>query len=152
MSAEVTVIPAPLAPDFAFAAPEGAPGSLKSVLKNSAVLLVFDRNAQSARQAQLDGWRTKLAAHGVAVVEIADDSAIRRVYALYERQTQLGPLPPAAHIEFLIDRDGYIRARWRPGDVPDWQDLTALEFEINAIARLKLAPVSAPEPASEHVH
>jgi putative copper resistance protein D len=59
------------------------------------------------------------------------------------------PIPPfPAHVEFLIDRQGYIRARWLPDSSPKWaerQDLLA------AIAWLNREKPRAPAP-DDHVH
>lgn len=143
MSAEVTADPAPVAPDFSLAAVVGAATTLKSLLDQDAVLLAFDANPTSPRGAQLEEWRSVLAESGVYIVAIADDPELRSVYALYD--TAGAPL--TAPVEFLIDHQGYIRARWHPGDVPDWQNLDALTREIAAMARLKFAPV-----VQVHVH
>ena len=48
------------------------------------------------------------------MVTITGSPELRAAYALYERRPQIDA-PPASHIEFLIDRSGDIRARWRPG-------------------------------------
>lgn len=143
MSAEVTADPAPVAPDFSLPAAVGAATTLKSLLDQGAVLLAFDASPSSPRSAQLEEWRSVLAESGIAVIAITDDPALRSVYASYD----LAGAPPAAPVEFLIDHEGYIRARWHPGDMPDWQNLDALTREIAAMARLKFAPV-----AQVHVH
>ena len=42
-------------------------------------------------------------------------------------------LPMPTHMEFLIDRSGYLRARWIPGgDRPGWSDIKTLVAEILA--------------------
>jgi putative copper resistance protein D len=54
-----------------------------------------------------------------------------------------------AHMEFLIDRSGYLRARWIPGGVtPGWSDIKVLLAEIHALNQETV--VSA--PPAEHVH
>ncbi len=56
-------------------------------------------------------------------------------------------LPP--HMEFLIDRSGYLRARWIPGGPrPGWADLKILLAEIQALNQESAAAA----PAEEHVH
>ena len=57
------------------------------------------------------------------------------------------PLPP--HMEFLIDRSGYLRARWIPGaSGPGWLDIKALLAELQALNQESVAAA----PADEHVH
>jgi putative copper export protein/mono/diheme cytochrome c family protein len=149
--AEVTVSPAPLAPDFVLPIPQDGAATLAALRAQGGVLLVFATLPQSqARLDQLQQWRDTLGQAGINVLTIIDAPAIRGVYAIYERRPQIEDEPPAAHIEFMIDRAGYIRARWRPGDTPDWALLPALQREIAAMARIKLTPVA--EPAVGHVH
>jgi putative copper resistance protein D len=58
-------------------------------------------------------------------------------------------LEPPRHVEFLIDRQGYIRARWVPGGHgPGWDDLGLLRDQIQILDRQ--AP--AAPPPDEHVH
>jgi len=55
------------------------------------------------------------------------------------------PLPD--HMELLVDRQGYLRARWMPRDGDGWADPSRLVAEV---ARLGTeAPVALPP---EHVH
>ncbi|MFI4986091.1 MAG: hypothetical protein ACHQF3_01490 [Alphaproteobacteria bacterium] len=57
-------------------------------------------------------------------------------------------LPMPRHMELLIGRAGYLRARWIPGKVQGWESLARLQQEIAALAREPPRP-----PASEeHVH
>jgi putative copper resistance protein D len=56
------------------------------------------------------------------------------------------PLPP--HLEFLIDRQGYLRARWIPGEGSGWEDLDEL---LSAIDRLNQEKYAVPAP-DLHVH
>ncbi len=141
LRAEVATNPAPLAPDFAFGAADGTPGTLKAVLAGNAVLLALAESAQSPLVLQLEESRSVLAANGVVLLAIADDREIRSVYALYDRQDGPEAAPTRLPVAFLIDRDGYIRARWHPGDTPDWRNVDTLTQEITAMGRLKLAPV-----------
>ncbi|MFO1353080.1 MAG: hypothetical protein U1F68_21350 [Gammaproteobacteria bacterium] len=53
------------------------------------------------------------------------------------------------HMEFLIDRFGYLRARWLPEDVqPGWRDEALL---LGEAARLQREPRIAPPP-DPHLH
>jgi hypothetical protein len=40
------------------------------------------------------------------------DATVAAAYALFARQSA-EPQSPPAHVEFLIDREGYLRVRWR---------------------------------------
>ncbi len=143
MGAKVTADAAPIAPDFSLPAPLGAATTLRSLLAQDAVLLAFDGRPDNPRTIQLEAWRSALAEKGVALIAVADDPALRSVYASYD----IAGAPLAAPVEFLIDREAHIRARWHPGDAPDWRNLDALKREIAAMARLKFAPA-----AQVHVH
>jgi hypothetical protein len=59
------------------------------------------------------------------------------------------PDPPMPrHMELLIDRAGYLRARWIPGHPgASWSEMRALVGEIQALNREAPAP-----PPAEHVH
>jgi putative copper resistance protein D len=79
---------------------------------------------------------------------IADpDSRVAAAYALF-RRTENGVPPVPDHIEFLIDRDGYLRARWTPGEKPDWSRIPELLAQIEMLDR-EGPHESAP---AEHVH
>jgi putative copper export protein/mono/diheme cytochrome c family protein len=149
--AEVTTQPVPRAPDFALPEPQGGAGTLSALLQHRAVLLVFATLPLSQpRLDQLAQWRDALDRDGIAVVKVMQAPEIRAAYSLYERRPQV-ETPPAPHIEFLIDRDGDIRARWRPGDTPDWTQLASLEREVKALTIPPSAEVAPAMPAG-HVH
>jgi putative copper export protein/mono/diheme cytochrome c family protein/peroxiredoxin len=61
---------------------------------------------------------------------------------------QLPEPPVPSHLELLVDRQGYLRARWMPKDGDGWTDPATLVAEIQRLVRE--AP-TAPFP-SEHVH
>jgi putative copper resistance protein D len=75
---------------------------------------------------------------------------IATAYTLLARG--LGQAPrgaPPLHAEFLIDRQGYIRARWLPGAPgPGWDTLRTLVEQIQLIDKETPA---GPAP-DEHVH
>jgi putative copper resistance protein D len=52
-----------------------------------------------------------------------------------EAYSMFRPTGPAAsdHFELLVDRDGYLRARWAPGDGPDWSRMPELLAQIEAL-------------------
>jgi putative copper resistance protein D len=149
--AETTTQPVPRAPDFTLPEAQDGSGTLSALLQHRAVLLVFATLPQSQQRLdQLKQWRDSLDQAGVTVVTVTQSADIRAVYALYERRPQLD-VPPAPHVEFLIDRAGHIRARWRPGDTPDWEQLAALEREIAALTAPAPVDLSPAMPAG-HVH
>lgn len=150
--AEVTTNAAPLAPDFVLPEPQGDAATLAALDKTSNVLLVLATLPESQpRLDQLRQWHDALGQAGVSVVVASDSPAVRSAYALYERRPQVEDEAPSPDTEFLIDRNGYIRARWRPGDTPDWTQLPALEREIAALTHRELAPPPAQAPVG-HVH
>jgi putative copper resistance protein D len=58
---------------------------------------------------------------------------------------------PVEHAEFLIDRSGYIRARWIPAQETgpeSWSDLDVLERQIKTV---QSEPIIAPPP-DDHAH
>ena len=61
------------------------------------------------------------------------------------RRTESRGSQVPAHMELLIDRFGYVRARWLPGDQPDWHDL------IRQVEVLAAEPQVRPPP-DDHVH
>src|SRR5579863_2677507 len=150
LSADVTTDPAPVAPDFDFPAEDGAQGSLSALLAKSAVLLVLADNREPPSPIdQLEASRSALAANGVTMVVIGDDPDLRAVYRAYEPGRTRQTILPVRAVVFLIDRDGYLRAAWRPGDTPDWSNPETLAREVAAMGRLKLAPAAVP---NVHVH
>jgi putative copper resistance protein D len=166
-----------VAPDFAFATGP-AQASLKDYRGRQPVLLVlFTLPESRARITQLANAYGDIRSFGAAMVAVpmndgekilsrlgstppilfpvATENApdIVATYSLFRRtRTPEGALsnPPApAHMEFLIDRSGYLRARWIPGGPrPGWSDVKVLLAEIQALSQEEtLEP-----PPAEHVH
>ena len=77
---------------------------------------------------------------------------IFETYALFRRSFSADgtlPDPPVPrHMEFLIDRQGYLRARWIQGEDIGWSEMANLFREID---RLNQEKSSAPAP-DDHVH
>jgi putative copper resistance protein D len=157
--------------DFAFVDQRGNAGALKDYRGRSAVLLVFFTLPESAaRLAQLAQEHARLrdagaqllavplagdaaAAPDAAFPVVADGAAeTARTYALLRRTlADLDPrdaAPMPAHMEMLVDRFGYIRARWVMGDGEGWQGMEPLLSQLAALAR---EPQIRPPP-DEHVH
>jgi len=84
------------------------------------------------------------------VTEGSDE--IARAYGLFRRTLSpegMTPDPPMpSHMELLVDRAGYLRARWIPGaGGPGWASLPVLVAELQQLNRETPAP-----PPAEHVH
>jgi len=165
------------APDFNFAAHNGSTGTLKDFRSKKTVLLVLYSPASASSQARLENLQKSyatLTAQDVEVlaVPIGETSGlggaagdipfpvvtqgheeIVRTYRLLRRTTtylgadddQDTPL----HMEFLIDRYGYLRARWVSGSGADgWAQAEALTAQV---AQLKREKQILPYP-DDHVH
>lgn len=162
-------------PDFDFVTQTGRVAALKEYREHKAVLLVFYTLPFSAqRLAELERIYPNLQARDTEVIAIAlsgtDPSSVGRAfpmvtdggqdaataYLLFRRtlgnpgKTILGEAP--AHMEILIDRFGYARARWLPQDeegaAGDWRDT---QFLLEQIESLRSEPQILPSPDA-HVH
>ena len=163
------------APDFRFVSDQKGNARLKDFRERKAVLLVvFSWPQSQPRLESLRSEADRLAALGVEVLAVPSGEATMRAvergalrdfpftfvgegaedivdtYALYART--LGDAGRDAsgvrtsHIEFLIDRFGYIRARWIPqSSSAAWEQL---ETQISLLNR---EPRILPPP-DEHVH
>ncbi len=168
-----TVDPEPrfAAPDFAFTTGVGESHNLKDSRGERIVLLVlFTLPGSRERLVQLseiysalrlrgaevlaiplEGTRGVYRALGPApiffpiVVDGAEEAAA--TYAVFARDVT-GDVTPR-HVEFLVDRQGYLRARWIPGGSDGgWADPSRLVAEVERLAK---EPARA-LPPSEHVH
>jgi copper resistance protein D len=163
--------------NFSFAAHDGTSGTLKDFRRQKAVLLVLFSWPES--QARLDQLRQAYATlrdtnTAVLTVPVNDlnpeDLAaitadipfpvatqgapeIVRSYALFRRTLSnpdlAGQGTTPKHMEFLIDRYGYLRARWIPAvDGSGWTDLGELMRQIEQLNReQEIRP-----PPDDHVH
>jgi putative copper resistance protein D len=164
--------PSVVAPDFTFGVGVGPSETLRDHRGRSIVhLVLFTLPESLPRLEQIDeGW-TKLGLAGARVVAVPmqdADEMYRRlgtrvanpaiavegseeIVAAYTLLTQTPPperrMPPP-HVEFLIDGQGWIRARWMPGQEPAW---TELAFLLAEVQRLDKEAPSAPPP-DDHVH
>ncbi|HWN13217.1 MAG TPA: CopD family protein, partial [Candidatus Dormibacteraeota bacterium] len=164
-----------VAPDVAIVVGPAPPRSLKDLRDRwMTLLVVFTLPESRARLGQLAEAYNTLQALGTEIVAVPRDDGsdiIRRLgghppilypvitdgaadiataYTLLARG--LGPAPrgaPPLHAEFLIDRQGYIRARWLPGAPgPGWDTPPTLIEQIQLIDKETPA---GPAP-DEHVH
>lgn len=153
----------------------GLTAALKEYRERKSVLLVFYSQPFSAKRlVELARVYPQLQSSGTEVIAIALPGATSSpslpfsvvtdgaqeaatAYLLFRRtlsdpgKTVLGE--PPSHMEFLIDRFGYVRARWLPqedggGATDDWYDPKFLLSQIERIAR---EPRILPPP-DDHVH
>jgi len=161
------------APDFVYGIGLGENRALKDLRGDSIVLLVlFTLPDSRPRLAQLCALIPRLGELGARSLAIPMGNAggvyrqlggpgflftvvtegnreIADTYALFRRSFAAEGLPPAPHhLEFLIDRQGYIRARWLPRESIGWADPDKLFAEID---RLNTERPGEPAPL-EHVH
>jgi copper resistance protein D len=175
LGARVDPEPWLVAPDFSYTTVAGEGQTLKDHRGRGTVLLVFFRLPGShERLVQLHDLAPHLqrlgstvlavplhtdrevpmelstSPHWSMVVDGAVEAAI--TYDLFRKGLSSlwrRPNPPLPfHIEFLIDRQGYIRARWLPGSGPGW---VGAEELMAMIERLNQEKPRAPAP-DEHVH
>jgi putative copper resistance protein D len=76
---------------------------------------------------------------------VATYSLMRRTLANPDTRNER-PIP--THIEFVIDRFGYIRSKWLPNESNDWDNAAAI---ISALETLK-SEKKIKEPPDDHVH
>jgi putative copper resistance protein D len=161
-----------VAPDFAFQIGHSQQETLKQQRGRFIVLLVlFSDPGSLPRLRALDAALPQLDAAGVRVVAVAmakdtaasirDELELPRLavaatepdtiaaYSLFRRTPSVEGVPPMpAHMEFLIDRAGYLRYRWSPVYGTGWDRMAAL---VEQIDRLNREPARPPAPEG-HVH
>ena len=167
-----------VAPDLAIVVGPAPPRSLKDLRDRWMTLLVlFTLPESRARLTELAEAYNTLQALGTEVVAVPrgdgrdilhrlggrppilfpviTDGAgdIATTYTLLARglpsAAPAGRAAPPLHAEFLIDRQGYVRARWLPGSPgPTWDRLATLTDQIQLLDKETPAG-SAPD---EHVH
>lgn len=159
-------------PVFSYNAHDGSSGALQDFRGNKPVLLViFSWPYSQARIAQLKAAYTTLAAQNIQVLvvpaheleadvlaEITQDMPypvvadtareITQSYALSRRTMShpdlLGRGSIPDHMEYLIDRSGYLRARWIPSaDETGWENMGLLIKQIEQLNTEKLPVVQA---------
>ena len=150
------------APDFDFQIGERPQEALQAY-RGRYVLLVFCTPAATGgRLRALQAAEARLRSAGVHVVAMPLDGAPAPASARASGASLLAdPEPQVAaayalfrgaaggdDLEFLIDREGYLRARWRPGEEPDWSRIPELLGQIETLDR-EGPHGSAP---AEHVH
>jgi putative copper resistance protein D len=165
-----------VAPDFSYTTGVGEERSLKDHRGERLVLLVFFTLPGSAeRLGLLAAAAPALTRHGAVVLGVParapgdvyralgarpvffpiavdgapDAAGAYRLFRLDLSPESDGPTPPPLeHMELLVDRQGYLRARWVPGAAEGWADPARLIAEVERLAR---EPARAPI-ADDHVH
>ncbi|WOJ90591.1 CopD family protein [Methylocapsa polymorpha] len=165
-------------PDFSLTDENGVTGLDVDYRGKSALLLVFSPGGaeDEARLEQLLSARQRLSDLGAKIVLIAPPKtgdALREraagkiltvnqnqdyAFAAYGLLTRTfadakvdAARVPIEHVEFLIDRSGYIRGRWIPSQesgAGGWGDLSLLEEQLQLLAK---EPLRAPPP-DVHAH
>lgn len=142
-------------PDFFYTADDGSNGLLQDFRENKSIMLItFTWPQSKERLEQISQIYNQLATHNTEVIAVPMEdldaettaqiaakipfplvtegaSDIVTSYALYRRTLTrpdlLGVGTNPDHMEFLIDRYGYLRARWIPmGDQEGWGDVDLL--------------------------
>jgi putative copper resistance protein D len=171
LGAQVEPTPWLIAPDFALDSRGGSNETLKDQRGKAVIhLVLFTLSGSRERLSQLNDAREAIAAAGTQIMAVpmrpiapaerqylqslsfpaaVDESPeIPATYTLFRRTVAEAGVPSVPlHLEFLIDHQGYIRARWIPGQSPGWEELPRLLQEIGWLTK---EPARAPAP-EEHV-
>jgi len=164
-------------PNFSYTAHDGSSGTLKDFRgKQDVLLILFSWPESRVRLDQLRAAATSIIGKNTAILavpmtDLTPDELIAIVrdmpfpvvtqgareisssYALFRRTLSIPDLfgegTSPKHMEFLIDRFGYLRARWIPiGDVSGWGDTTVLTQQITQLNQEReILP-----PPGDHVH
>jgi putative copper resistance protein D len=164
-------------PNFSYTAHDGSSGTLKDFRgKKNLLLILFSWPESCDRIAQLRAASTAIIGKNAAILavpmmdQLPDDLAaivrdmpfpvvtqgareISSSYALFRRTLSIPDLFGEGirpkHMEFLVDRFGYLRARWiLNGDGAGWTDMALLTQQIT---QLNQEPEILPPPG-DHVH
>jgi putative copper resistance protein D len=164
-------------PNFPYTAHDGSSGTLKDFRNQKNVLLVlFSQPESRERLEQLRALYPELKAANTVLLAVPEDNPdpktldkiaadmpfpivtqgaeeIVQSYKLFRRTLSkpdlLGEGTLPAHMEFLVDRFGYLRARWIPEtDDPGWSNPSML---MQQIAQLNREEEILPPPG-DHVH
>ncbi len=164
-------------PNFSYTAHDGSSGTLKDFRgRHSLLLVLFSWPESRDRLEQLRAASTTITGKNTAILAVPmtdlppDELAaivrnmpfpvvtqgareISNSYALFRRTLSIPDLfgegTRPKHMEFLVDRFGYLRARWIPnGDGTGWTDMTLLTQQISQLNQEgEILP-----PPGDHVH
>jgi putative copper resistance protein D len=152
------------APDVAVSVGRLTPTSLRDLRgKRMALLVLYDLPGSRARMIQLAKHYGALSVQGVEIIAAARRSSQEAIADLGQSPSVLFPVitdgnediaaayrlftPGAAHAEFLIDRQGYIRAIWR-SDQTDMPGADAVQAQVEKLNEEK----SPPPLPDDHIH
>jgi putative copper resistance protein D len=164
-----------VAPDFSYTVGVGAPHWLREYRGQTIVLLVFFRLPEAReRLSRLAEAYFEFRMRGAEILAVPLENA-DTVYRALGSQLLLFPFaiggapdavavyrllgdqkrgsdPSPHHMEFVIDRQGYLRGRWLPTGSPDaaggWSDPRALLEQLTLLAR---EPITT-SVVGEHIH
>jgi len=155
-----------VAPDFTFESGEGQEslGQLRSIT----LLVLYTLPQSLARLSELEAETQAYASAGTRVIALPMQAAVRSeevatahressivvvadpdvaaVYATFARQSAGTAVGEPTHLEFLIDRQGYLRARWL--GIPDQAALRTSEI----LAQAELLKREPPRPPAGELH
>ncbi len=152
------------APDITISVGRLTPTTLRDLrVKRMALLVLYDLPGSRTRMAELAKHYGALSVQGVEVVAAAPRSSPDAIADLGQSPSVLFPVitdgneditaayrlfaPGGAHVEFLIDRQGYIRAIWR-SDQTGIPDADAVQAQVERLNEEKPPP---PLP-DDHIH
>jgi copper resistance protein D len=158
-----------VAPDFSYGTYDGQIRTLKDLRGDKIVLLiVLNVKDTEERLKQVAGGLSQLRSADLEIIVVPNlidqqyvadklpglivSEGIREItetYKLFARSFADETAPAATpHVEFLIDKQGYIRARWLPAENAAWQKIDVLLKQVELLRNEK---PRAPAP-DEHVH
>lgn len=158
-----------VAPDFSYGTNDGQIKTLKDHRGSKIVLLiVLNVKDTEDRLQQIAGVLSQLGSAGVEIIVVPNlidqlyvadklpglivNEGIREItetYKLFARSfADENAATATPHVEFLIDKQGYIRARWLPAENTAWQKIDILLKQVELLRNEK---PRAPAPG-EHVH
>ena len=155
-----------IAPDFSYGTSMGETRTLGEYRDNRIVLLVLPGTLGARdRLEQLTAELPRLWAAGIETIVVPDSldasngfpalsareglREITETYMLFARSIPDEDLLAAApHVEYLVDRQGYIRARWLPSEGDAWKSIDDLLAQAQI---LRTEKPRAPAP-DWHVH
>jgi len=118
------------------------PGSLARLRALAEVGIHFGHVGVRVIAFPVRGRAAKPGAEGDADMLADPDPSVVNTYALF------APGAAARPVEYLVDRQGDIRARWVPGATPDWSAMPALFAQIDTLDREPPRPLRR----ARHVH
>ena len=166
LATEVGTGPAPRAPDFSYVGADGEEGSLQDLLTSGPVLLMlFTPSDSGVRLQRLAGAQKTLSEAGLRILAVplmesagptqtnprfvaTADASVALAYRRIAAAPRYDLAMSTKHLEFLIDRQGYVRALWMPQETIAWDDVRSLVQLVGQLAKRPLAPYSA----AAHVH